>query len=110
MIPHTETDISQAHVVKTVEAMLRGLLEKAQRASEIISALRSENQTLSHHVEELEGKLTLLQRELSDREMELLQKEAKGKQSGMDGILMPEEIAVMREKLKDLLARISQYV
>src|SRR4030042_2771996 len=103
MIPHTETDISQAHGVKTVEAMLRGLLEKAQRASEIINALRSENQTLGHHIEELEGKLSLLQRELSDREMELQQKEAKGTPSGMDGILMPEELAMMRGKLKDLL-------
>jgi dihydroorotase len=110
MIPHTETDISQAHVVKTVEAMLRGLLEKAQRTSEIINALRSENQVLNHHVEELEQKLTLVQRELSDREMELHQKEAKELQSGMEGILTPEEAAIMREKLKDLLARISQYV
>jgi hypothetical protein len=42
--------------------------------------------------------------------MELHQKEAKELQSGMEGILTPEEVAMMREKLKDLLARISQYV
>jgi chromosome segregation ATPase len=110
MIPHTETDISQAHVVKTVEAMLRGLLEKAQRTSDIINALRSENQTLNRHIEEMGQKISQLQRELSMRETELQQKEAKGKQSSMDGILTPEEIAMMREKLKELLVRISQYV
>jgi predicted RNase H-like nuclease (RuvC/YqgF family) len=110
MIPQTETEISQAHVVKTVEAMLRVLLEKAQHASEIISGLRSENQTLSRRVEELEQNLAQLQRELSAREMELQQKEAKGKQVLADSFLTPEEKAVMRQELKDLLARISQYV
>ncbi len=110
MIPHTDTELSQAHVVKTVEAMLRGLLEKAQHASEIIAGLRSENQMLNRHVEELEQHITQLERELSAREMELQQKEAKGRQSTAEGFLTPEEKAIIREKLKDILARISQYV
>ncbi len=110
MIQHTESELSQIHVVKTVEAMLRGLLGKAQHAAEIIASLRSENQILNRHVEELEQHITQLQRELSAREMELQQKEAKGKQIIAEGFLTPEEKAIMREKIKDFLARISRYV
>lgn len=110
MIPHTESEISQPYVVKTIEAMLRGLLDKAQHASELIASLRSENQTLNRRVEELEQHITQMERELSAREMELQQKEAKGFQSVENGFLTPEEKAVMREKLKELIARIAQYV
>ncbi len=110
MVPHTEAEISQMHVVKTVEAMLRGLLEKAQQASDVIAALRSENRQLGERVEVLEREVADLQRELSSREEELHRKETRGGQSTADGFLTPEERELMREKLRDLLTRISQYV
>ncbi len=110
MVPHTEAEISQMHVVKTVEAMLRGLLEKAQQASDVIAALRSDNRQLGERVEVLEREVADLQRELSSREEELHRKETQGSQSTVDGFLTPEERELMREKLRDLLTRISQYV
>ena len=110
MVPHTEAEISQMHVVKTVEAMLRGLLEKAQHASEVIASLRSDNTQLCERVEVLEREVADLQRELSAREEELQRKETQGGQSTADGFLTPQEKELMREKLRDLLARISQYV
>ncbi len=110
MVPHTEAEISQMHVVKTVEAMLRGLLEKAQQASDVIAALRSENRQLGERVEVLEREVADLQRELSSREEELHRKENQGGQSTVDGFLTAEERDLMREKLRDLLTRISQYV
>ncbi len=107
----TDAEISQMHVVKTVEAMLRGLLEKAQRASEVIGALRAENKELSSRVGELERRISELQGELSASRDELdRSREAQGGQSTTDGFLTPQEKELMREKLRDLLARISQYV
>ncbi len=90
--------------------MLRNVLEKAQRASEVITHLRTDNARLQERVQELEQNVERFQRELSTGVQELEKIKASNVPTKTNGAMSEEEKNLLKEKINDLLARISQYV
>ncbi|MBM4161844.1 MAG: hypothetical protein FJ217_12210 [Ignavibacteria bacterium] len=107
-----EPEVTSGKDIKTLEAALQTLWEKARMVSESLVRLNETNAALRRRVAELEGDEGRLKEELSSRERELerLRQEALRLQSNGSDTLTKEEKEALKARIKDLIAKINSHL
>ena len=111
--PHTEKEIDLPRDGTTLEDGLKQVWEKVRAAGDLIVQLREEKKSLGARTKALEGELGALQTELSSREQELKRVRSEYVQlvsSNGHNVLSEEEKENLKNKIRDLLAKINSHL
>jgi predicted nucleic acid-binding Zn-ribbon protein len=95
--------------VKTIEVWLKGLWDRARKASELITRLRDERAELHGRVAMLEQDLARVKDELS-KQQELVQSLSSDHKQEERSILANGEREVLSSKVRELLAKLDEYI
>jgi len=98
--------------LRTIEASLKGLWERARRAGELITELRGEKRLLVTRLEELERQVAMLQQELARKE-QLMRKavaEAGASAASRAAVLADGEREALAQKVRELLVKLEAYL
>jgi chromosome segregation ATPase len=94
---------------KTIEVWLKGLWDKAKKASELISRLREEKAELQEKVVMLEQDLARVKEDLS-KHQELVQSLSNQPKQEHHSALANGEREMLSSRVKELLAKLEEYI
>jgi chromosome segregation ATPase len=108
-----ETNGGAVKEIGSLDNLIRSFWEKAHAASELITRLRSDQQSLSERLAQIERELTTLRSELSTRELEL--KRARHERDQLIGSngnerFTDEERDNLKERIRELIAKINSHL
>ncbi len=109
---HVEAEVISGKDIRSLEASLETLWEKARRVSEVLVQTKEMSVGLRKRVEDLEAVEQRLMKDLVDkeREVERLRQEVLRAQSNGSNILTKEEKEALKARIKDLVTKISSHL
>jgi len=98
--------------VQQLETTLRGLWDQTKHAAEMIQTLRVQNRALQKNVDELELKMSELQRMLHEREeqVQVTQQQLRDIRSNGLGMLDKNDKAELRKQIISLIDKINSHL
>ncbi|HLX11527.1 MAG TPA: hypothetical protein VKS81_01820 [Bacteroidota bacterium] len=111
--PLTDSHVETSKQSQSLEQALGRLWEKIRSASELINALRTDNRNLNERVDILEAELTTLRSEVVGRDVEIKRLRAERSQilqSNGEHHFSQEEKDSLKEKIRDLIAKINSHL
>ena len=111
--PETELEVVAPKESKTFDDALRTLWDKVKEAADMITELKRERQQLHTRLTSVETELSDIRAELTNKEQEI--KRLKGElahsaNSNGTGAFSTEEKEVLKNKIRDLIAKINSHL
>ena len=109
----SEPEVTPEKEASSLEILLKNFWERAHTATDIITQLRSERRALQDRVGTMEKEVARLQAESYAKEQELKRLRAEHQQllnSNGQEVLSPEERENLKNRIRELIAKISSHL